>query len=200
MAICTERLKLHLSAEPAIGLLDPIGWCGHGHRRLEGEVKGLEPGLDERCGTLCRQVHRFESQPGNPRVLHPVDAEGAPIGAAHIPGDEIPALTDRHQLMWPDEPARRLAIAAGVVEADLLTVSACRRQHSETCGGNRVPRSPAQRLEIGVEGIDPTPETVGKNLFEFGHDPQGGVLDALNRRPGGGPQTNRQGNSFVVVD
>jgi hypothetical protein len=84
---------------------------------------GLERLGDEGCGVGGRQPSRREPRAREAGVGQPVDAEGAPVGAAHVPGDQVPAPTGGDELVRFHQPPRPFAVATGVVELDLLAVA-----------------------------------------------------------------------------
>ena len=77
-------------------------------------------GREVRCGRLARD----EAAVGLGHGRDPVDAEGAPVLALAVPGDEVPPPPGVDQAVRLDEAAAARAVVAAVAEAQALAVAA----------------------------------------------------------------------------
>ena len=102
---------------------------GHGHRR---DRRG-----DECRGALGRQLARTEPNAAEPRRVEPVEPECSPVFAAHVPADEVPAPAGGNEIVRFDEALGLVAVAAAIVEADLLVVATRQREHGQRVAHRR---------------------------------------------------------------
>src|SRR5688572_7212122 len=100
---------------------------GRGVKRDSGLVARRRPGdalLDIRDRIASREDARREPEAARRRTREPIDAEGAPVLAAAVPGDEVPAATEVHEGVRLDLAAAVGALTASVGEAEALGVAA----------------------------------------------------------------------------
>ena len=126
-------------------------------------------------------------------------AERAPVLAAAIPGDEVPAPPEVDQRVRLDVAARLGAVAAAVREPHALGVAARRgdrRQVLRIDGRAADRRGDRRRPERG----DAAAEVRRQHLLELDQRADGGLLDAGHRRPRRGAQPDRDGDRLLLVE
>jgi len=185
----------HVGGDP---LSDLVGGDVERHARLV-VVGPLDDALlDVRGGVLRRQPSLREAHAGRGRPGQAVEAEGSPVLAAPVPGDQVPAAAEVHERVGLDLAAALGAVAAPVGEADALEVAAGRRDQRQVLwvdggaaerGGDR---RRAQRRHA--------PAQVGRqDLFELDQRAHRGLLDPGHRRAGGGEEADGDRDRLLVV-
>ena len=155
--------------------------------------------LDEGGRVLGRQLARREAHAGRGRPRQPVDAEGAPVLAAAVPGDEVPAAAEVHERVRLDLAAAVGAVAASVGEAQALGVAAGGGDHGQVL---RVDRRAADRRadRRRAERADAAAQVRGQDLLELDERAHRGLLDAGHRRARGGAQADGDRDRLLVVE
>src|SRR5919202_2549136 len=82
-----------------------------------------------------RQLARREADTGRGGSLYAVDAEGAPVVAGTVPGDEVPPAAVVDERVWLDLASAAHAIAAPGGEAEALGVAAGAGYHGQGLRG-----------------------------------------------------------------
>ena len=101
---------------PAYGATSRRGQVAGSPSPRQGQRAGagsdaLEPRVDERGDVAAGQLARREARTGGGARRDPVDAEGAPVVAVEVPGDEVPAAAPGDEVVRLD-PARRASARA----------------------------------------------------------------------------------------
>jgi hypothetical protein len=84
---------------------------------------------------------------------HPVDTEGAPVGAVAVPADEVPLATEVHQPVRLDLPALVCAVVGAVVEAETVLVPAAPAMTVSTSGATIGPPCLGVTVEVRRRSI-----------------------------------------------
>ncbi|GAA2269510.1 hypothetical protein GCM10010415_39530 [Streptomyces atrovirens] len=129
-----------------------------------------------------------------------VRAEGAPVRAVDVPGDQVPAALGAHQAVRLHGAAGPRAVVAPVLEAQALGVPAEVGQFGQHGRVDRVRAGTAQHGHgEGVQGAHAAAQPVRQHLFQLGEGPYGTLADALDALPGGGAQPDGDGHGLLVV-
>ena len=125
-----------------------------------------------------------EPVPDRAGLAHAVDAEGAPVVALDVEGDEVPAGAHRHEPVGLDAALGSDAVVGAVGEAQDLAVAGGRGdqgQRRRSVCGPRVRYGDAHR--VGLQRVDPAAEPLRQHLLQLGQRPQGRLLHARDRPP-----------------
>jgi hypothetical protein len=88
----------------------------------------------------------------------------------------------------------------GVVETQLLLVTAGARDKSEGLGAHPRPRPVGgDRCRVALQGVDLAAQPAGQHLFQFGQGTQRCLFDTGDGAAGGGAQADGDGDGFLVV-
>jgi hypothetical protein len=170
-----------------------------GDARLEAADGAGEALLDEGDGVGGRQRPGREPHAGRGRGVQPVHAERAPVGAAAVPGDEVPPAPEVHERVGLDLAAARGAVAAAVGEPEALGVAAGGGDGGEVLGIDRRPaRGTCHRR--GGEGGDAAPQVLRQHLLELDERTDRGLLDPGHGRARRGAQPDGDGDRLVLVE
>ena len=154
----------------------------------------------ERGGVSAGQLAWRAADARQPCALEPVEAEGAPIVASHIPRHEVPTATGRHELVRLDQATRLFAVAPAVLEADLLVVTTPEREDREGLGVDGRRATPLERCNVRVHGVHPATQAIRQHLLELDQRAQRRVLHPVDRRARRGAESDRDGDGFFVVE
>ncbi|GGX35687.1 hypothetical protein GCM10010297_66140 [Streptomyces malachitofuscus] len=183
---------------------DLLGRLLQRHQQADHRVCGVRAGGDAPGdiggevvgGRLAGDETRPVRRPGRDAVR----AEGAPVLAVEIPGDQVPAALGTHQAVRFDGAPGGRAVVPPVLEAQPLGVPAEVSQLGQHRGVDGVRAGAAQhRHGEGVQGAHAAAQPVRKHLFQLGEGPYGGLADALDALSGGGAQPDGDGHGLLVV-
>ena len=132
------------------------------------------------------------------RPLDPVQAEGPPVAAAGVPGQQIPAVRGVHQPVRLDV-AGGDAAAALVAQPQLPLVPAGRRDRGQKFGVHGAGRGSGERERGGVKGRDLVPEPGRQHRLELGQRPERGLLQPGHAAGRRGMQADRHRDRLLVV-
>jgi hypothetical protein len=132
-------------------------------------------------------------------MREPIDAEGAPVLAVAVPGDQIPAAAEVDERVRFDFAATVGALPASIGKAKAFGVAARGCDHRQML---RVDGRAAdhRRDSRRAQGADATAKVSRQHMFELDQCPHCGLLDPGHGRAGGGTEADRDRDRLVVVE
>ncbi len=132
------------------------------------------------------------------RSLDPVQAEGSPVVAVGVPGQQIPAVRGVDQPVRLDV-AGGDAAAAFVAQPQLPLVPAGGRDRGQQFGVHGAGRGSGERERGGMEGGDLVPEPGRQHRLELGQRPERGLLQPGHAAGRRGMQADRHRHRLLIV-
>ena len=177
---------------------DGLRWSVEENTRPKG-VLGVGDGTGDVGGVSAFGWFAWiEAVAGGELRLNTIHTEGAPVGAAQIPGNQIPAMSSGHEAMGFDGAVAGLAIASAVTEAQDIVVATSTRD-----GGKNVEVDGRAGIRKGddesMQSRDATTQARRQNLLELHERSQRGFLDAGDSPARGRAQSDGDSNGFIVV-
>ena len=150
---------------------------------------------------LGRQLAQREAVPDRAHVGDAVDAEGAPVGAFEVEGDEVPAPAEVDEPVRLDPPLAARPGVVGVAKAqDLPVAGRCRHQGEHRTVHLRAATPAGQPHRVTLQGVHPAAEALGQHLLQLGECAQRRLLQPFDRSPAGGAQADGDRHGLVVVE
>ena len=168
----------------------------HQHAQAVGPHRGAARDEVQRVGSVVVP----EGPVGGGRGHHPVEPEGAPVGAVHVVRRDVPPAAGVHD---PDRLHLALdpgAADGGVVDARRRTPSASLGEDEEHVGVDRVESGTGEPHGGLVDLAHPGPQSRGQDLLQLGERGHPGLLEARSRPRSRGAQRQHDGDGLVVVE